>query len=355
MEQQRDRDGVGESRARLGWGLAALVAVVLPVACEGSIGGASTDAGPGGPSPAADSTPPSALDSATVNVVKTVSPSVVLIQTSEGLGSGAIYDTRGDVVTNAHVVGNATSFVVTTSSGRRLDGTLVGSYPPDDIAVIKVNGNGLTPARFGDSSKVKVGQFALAIGNPLGLEGSVTSGIVSALGRIVSEGEGGGTLPDVIQTSAPINPGNSGGALVHLASEVVGIPTLAALSPGTRAPAPGIGFAISSNRARIIADQLVNDGMVRNSGRAYLGIQPRTTSAGQGALVLNVEPGGPAARAGITAGTLITAVASKPTPTANQLAGVLATLHPGQTVKVAIAHPDGGTATVNVTLGQLPG
>src|SRR5215472_8603800 len=190
-----------------------------------------------------------------------------------GLGSGEIYDTKGDIVTNAHVVGTATTFVVTVSSGKQLPGTLVGSFPPDDLAVIKVDGAGLKPATFGDSSKLEPGQSVLAIGNPLGLEGSVTSGIVSALGRVVSEGPGGGTLPDAIQTSAAINPGNSGGALVNLNSEVVGIPTLAALSPGTQAPAPGIGFAISSNRAKVIADQLVANGKVTNSGRAYLGIQ----------------------------------------------------------------------------------
>jgi S1-C subfamily serine protease len=328
--------------------MAALAAVAL-AACQSSTGNSATSS----PGTSSSST---GTDAVTIDVVKTVSPSVVLIQTSEGLGSGEVYDTRGDIVTNAHVVGTATTFVVTTSAGKRLDGTLVGSFPPDDLAVIKVNGSGLQPAKFGDSSKLQSGETVLAIGNPLGLEGSVTSGIVSALGRVVSEGPGGGTLPDAIQTSAPINPGNSGGALVDLNSEVVGIPTLAALSPGTQAPAPGIGFAIASNRAKEIADQLVANGKVTNSGRAYLGIQAGATSGGEGVLVVQVEPGGPAAKAGIAAGTLITAVAGKPTPDPSQLAEVLATLSPGQTVPVTTVPPNTSSkTTVNVTLGELPG
>jgi S1-C subfamily serine protease len=334
--------------APFGCALAALAAVAL-AACQSSTSSSGT-------SSTASASGTTAADSVTIDVVKTVSPSVVLIQTSEGLGSGEVYDTKGDIVTNAHVVGTATSFVVTTSAGKQLEGTLVGSFPPDDLAVIKVNGSGLQPAKFGDSSKLQTGETVLAIGNPLGLEGSVTSGIVSALGRVVSEGPGGGTLPDAIQTSAPINPGNSGGALVDLSSEVVGIPTLGALSPGTQAPAPGIGFAISSNRAKVIADQLVASGKVTNSGRAYLGIEAGATSGGEGVLVVQVVPGGPAAQAGITAGSLITSVAGKPTPGPSQLAEVLATLSPGQTVPVVVVPPSSSTrTTVNVKLGELPG
>ena len=347
MTEQGDRSFRKRS-APLGCTLAALAAVALAACSTGSTSNSATNASESSASAAANSLP--------VDVVKTVSPSVVLIQTSEGLGSGEVYDTKGNIVTNAHVVGTATTFVVTTYAGRQLKGTLVGSFPPDDLAVIRVDGAGLKPAKFGDSSKLQVGEAVLAIGNPLGLEGSVTSGIVSALGRVVSEGPGGGTLPDAIQTSAPINPGNSGGALVDLDSEVVGIPTLAALSPGTQAPAPGIGFAISSNRAKVIADQLVASGKVTNSGRAYLGIQSGATSGGEGVLVLAVQPGGPAARAGITAGTLIVSVAGKPTPTPSDLAEVLATLNPGQTVPVVTVPPDSSTkTTVNVTLGELPG
>jgi len=212
------------------------------------------------------------LDSLVTSVVRDVDPSVVFIQTSTGLGSGEIYNGQGDIVTNAHVVGNATSFRVTLSDSRQLAATLVAAYAPDDIAVIRVTGStaGLKPATFGDSSKLQVGQMVLAIGNPLGLQGSVTSGVVSAVGRQVSEGST--TLPDAIQTSAAINPGNSGGALVDLDKQVIGIPTLAALTIGAAgAQAPGIGFAISSNRARFIADQLVKSGVVTNTGRTTAG------------------------------------------------------------------------------------
>ena len=350
MMRQRDR-----VRHPGGWpavlAIVALMAGAASIACETGTASSSPSTTSGGSTGGAG-----AQEGTSVEVVKEVSPSVVLIQTSSGLGSGEVYDSQGHIVTNAHVVGDATSFRVTTSAGKVLQGTLTGTFPPDDIAVIKVDGNGLKPARFGDSSRLQVGQAVLAIGNPLGLVGSVTSGIVSALNRVVSEGEGGGTLPDAIQTSAPINPGNSGGALVSMASEVVGIPTLGAVSPGSSgAPAPGIGFAISSNRARVIADQLVQGGRVTNSRRAYLGVQAANTDGGKGVVVVQVVPGGPAAQAGIGPGALITAVDGKPTPTTSQLSEVLAGLSPGQTVPVAVVQPNGSRATVSVTLGPLPG
>src|SRR5262245_42966528 len=132
-----------------------------------------------------DSVTTTALDTAFTTVVENVGPSVVLIESSDGLGSGEVYDEKGDIVTNAHVVGTATSFRVTTSSGKRLAATLVGSFPPDDLAVIKVTSGaaGLRPVTWGDSAKLRPGQPVVAIGNPLGLEGSVTTGLVSALGR----------------------------------------------------------------------------------------------------------------------------------------------------------------------------
>ena len=146
-------------------------------------------------------------------VVRQTQPQVVQIQTDSGLGSGVIFDAKGHIVTNAHVVGAATQLLVTLADGRRFDARLVGSYVPDDLAVVDIGaGHGITPARFADSSKLAVGEIVLAEGNPLGLQSSVTDGIISALGRNVSEGQGV-VLPSAIQTSAPINPGNSGGAL----------------------------------------------------------------------------------------------------------------------------------------------
>ncbi len=190
-------------------------------------------------------------------VVNAVEPSVVQIQTSEGLGSGIVFDSKGDIVTNNHVVGTAKTFKVTLASGKQVSGTLVGTFAPDDLAVIHVDAPGLKAARFADSSKLQVGQIALAVGNPLGFRSSVTDGIVSALGRTVSE-PGGATLPNVIQTSAAINPGNSGGALVDLDGAVIGIPTLGVSDPQMGGAASGIGFAIPSSTVSDIAGQLVS-------------------------------------------------------------------------------------------------
>jgi putative serine protease PepD len=207
------------------------------------------------PTPSATPTPPpasspaiaGALQADFVNVVNRVSPSVVVIETRTGLGSGVVFDASGDIVTNAHVADGSTTFTVTLADGRKLDGTLVGTDPSGDLAVIHVATTGLRPATFGDSSKLVVGDIVLAVGNPLGLQASVTEGIVSALSRTVAESSSV-KLPGVIQTSAAINPGNGGGALVDLVGGVVGIPTLTALDPqlGDTA-APGIGFAIASN------------------------------------------------------------------------------------------------------------
>ena len=289
-----------------------------------------------------------------VDVVDRVSPSVVQISTASGLGSGVVFDGMGHVVTNAHVVSGSRTFTVTTRSGARLRATLVGTFVPDDLAVIRVVGGTLRPATFGDSSALDVGDLVMAIGNPLGLQSSVTEGIVSALGRNVGE-PNGFTLPQVIQTSAAINPGNSGGALVDLSGRVVGIPTLAAtdqqLGGGA---APGIGFAIPSNLVQRIASQLVRFGHVVNSGRAYLGVQIGDTG-GAGVYVGSVQSGKPAAKAGMQVGDIIVSVAGKPTPTTSALGDVLAGLRPGQTVKVVVERQGGGRRTLNVTLGQYPG
>jgi putative serine protease PepD len=295
-----------------------------------------------------------ALQQEFVDVVKKVNPSVVVIETASGLGSGIVYDAKGDIVTNAHVTDGSSTFKVTLADGRTVDGTLVGSFTGDDVAVIHVNATGLQPATFGDSSKLVVGDIVLALGNPLGLQSSVTEGIVSALGRTVSE-ENGVALPNTIQTSAPINPGNSGGALVDLSGTVIGIPTLAASDPQLGGAATGIGFAISSNMVTDIANQLIATGKVQDSHRAYLGVTTVDALGAPGAVVYSVTAGGPAEAAGIARGDAITAVGDKPTPDGATLAEVLAGFAPGQTVKVSLVHPGGQGATVTVTLGQLPG
>jgi len=306
------------------------------------------------------------LEAAYTSLVKQTLPSVVEIRTSGGLGSGVVFDDQGDVVTNAHVVADATSFqVVLAGNNQQLPARLVGTYPPDDLAVIKLTGaRSLHPARFGDSSKVAVGDIVLAMGSPLGLSSSVTNGIVSAVGRTVSEPAGasspGAVLPQAIQTSAPINPGNSGGALVDISGQVIGLPTLAAVDPQVGqggSAAPGIGFAVPSNIVRDIAGQLIaGGGRVTNSHRAALGISAAAlvdpSGNPQGVGVQSVRQGGPADRAGIRAGDVITSVAGQQVPDPATLSTVLATLNVGQTVPVVVQR-DGASRTVQVTLGDL--
>jgi S1-C subfamily serine protease len=195
----------------------------------------------------------------------------------------------------------------------------------------------------------------LAVGNPLGLRSSVTEGIVSSLGRSVSEGSNGVTLASAIQTSAAINPGNSGGALVDIRGQVVGIPTLAALDPELGgSAAPGIGFAIPSNNVKDIAQQLVEHGRVVQSDRAALGVEVATVTGG-GVVVVGVQPGGGAAKAGMQRGDLIVSIDGKPIPSVPALSELLATKKPGDQVTVTVRRRDGSQQDLKVTLGQLQG
>jgi len=298
------------------------------------------------------------------DVVRRVLPSVVLISTGEGLGSGVVLDKAGNIVTNAHVAGDATTFrVQVAGDAAPRSARLVGSYPPDDLAVIRVDDpSGLRPAHFGDSARAQAGDVVLAVGNPLGLSGSVTSGIISATGRVVSEpasgdGRPGATLPDAIQTSAPINPGNSGGALVTVAGDVVGIPTLTAAGAQSGASVQGIGFAIPSNLVRDIARQLVGSGHVTNSHRAAIGAQVGTVTGQDGTPdgtgIVAVTSGGPADKAGLRAGDVIAAAGGTSTPDTQALATELAAAHPGDKMALEVVR---GTdrLTVTVTLGELP-
>ena len=350
----------------------ATIAIVVAAA----IGGSGVAVGAATAAPAATATVASApavhLPAVTdggarasyADVVRQVLPSVVLISTGEGLGSGVVLDRAGNIVTNAHVAGTATEFKVQVAGDPApRSASLVGSYPPDDLAVIRVDDpSGLQPAKFADSAKAQAGDVVLAVGNPLGLSGSVTSGIISATGRVVAEpasddGRAGATLPDAIQTSAPINPGNSGGALVTTAGEVVGIPTLtAAGSQGNQVQ--GIGFAIPSNLARDIAKQLIDSGKVTNSHRAAIGAQVGTVTgqdggpAGTG--IVAVTSGGPADRARLREGDVIQAAGGTPTPDTQALAGVLAAADPGDQITLSVTR-GGQDLDVKLTLGQLPG
>jgi putative serine protease PepD len=237
-------------------GRAATIPILVCLAVLAGCGAGSRSSGTGSSASGAATD----LQNQFVNVVDRVSPQVVQIQTNQGLGSGIVYDDHGDIVTNAHVAGTSSRFLVTVAGGAKHDATLVGTDASNDIAVIRLSGATPAPAKFDDSAGVRAGDIIFAMGNPLGLQSSVTQGIVSSINRSVSEGNGV-TLKDVIQTSAEINPGNSGGALVDLSGNVVGVPTLAALDPEFgNTPAPGIGFAIPSDTVKSVADRLISSG-----------------------------------------------------------------------------------------------
>jgi putative serine protease PepD len=296
------------------------------------------------------------LQQAYVDLYKEVSPSVVQISTSDDLGSGIIFNTQGDIVTNNHVANGFKKFEVTLANGKEYPGTLVSNFSPDDLAVIHIDATGLQPATFANSSQLEVGDIVLAIGNPLGFQSSATDGIISAVGRTVSE-PNGVTLADVIQTSAPINPGNSGGALVDLEGQVVGIPTLAAVDGQLGgSEAAGIGFAIPSSTVADIAAQIVKYGKVQSSGRACIGVEVEqvTGSNGQddGVLVTAISRSA-IAGSGLKPQDVITAVNGQPTLAVQDLTDALANLSPGKTITLSVTHANGAKATLSISLGQL--
>ena len=226
----------------------------------------------------------------------------------DGVGSGFVFDKNGDIITNAHVVSNAERVVVTFLDGSSYTGEIVGSDPFTDIAVVRVQGdpNLIQPLPIGDSSKLKVGMRVVAIGNPFGLSGSMTAGIVSQLGRLLPQNSGF-SIPDVIQTDAAINPGNSGGPLLNMNGEVVGINTAIQSSTGDFT---GIGFAIPSNTAAKIVPDLINDGNYHHPwvGIAGRDIDPALATVlnlqdARGFLIVTVVEDSPAAKAGLQGST----------------------------------------------------
>jgi len=276
-------------------------------------------------------------------------------------GSGVIVDKRGYVVTNNHVVQGSQSVEVVFADGNKIENVQVaGTDPNDDLAVLK-----LTPpanmvvASLGDSSKLQIGEEVLAVGNPLGITETVTHGIISALGRSVSESNT--TIPNTIQTDAPINPGNSGGALADLQGNVIGIPTLTAIDPEFNAPASGVGFAIPVNQVKLIVPQLIQNGTVTHTGRAALGISSQDVSDLQdmdnlpvdhGVFVAGVQSNGPSAQAGLQQGDVIVAIDGKEIDNNASLGDVLATKAPGDKVTVRV-YRGNQQLTFNVTLGEL--
>src|ERR1051326_7096125 len=311
-----------------------IIVMLIVVLGVGGLGGwllgrNTSVASVGSPSPTpSTSQAGSNQDAVRVNVVAQFRPSVVQINvtTQEGkgsLGSGTIIDSRGYIVTNDHVVTGARSLQIELFDGEKLPATLIGLDPLDDLAVVKITPPAhMAVASLGDSSHLQVGQTVLAIGNPLGITQTVTSGIVSALNRNVPEGEGGGIIFNAIQMDAPINPGNSGGALVDLQGDLIGIPTLTIVNPSFNTPASGVGFSIPANRAAFIVPQLIQSGKVTKMGLADLGLAGTSVDApvaaqlqlpvAQGVLVSSVEPNGPSGQVGLKADDIIVRIDDTP-------------------------------------------
>ncbi|MFC9893581.1 trypsin-like peptidase domain-containing protein [Nocardia sp. NPDC127579] len=302
-------------------------------------------------------------------VAQKVLPSVVMIKIAsnraEGEGSGVILSSDGLILTNNHVASGAgagSKMEVVFNDGSTAPATIVGTDPVSDLAVIKAEKTGLTPIEFGSSEDLQVGQPAIAIGSPLGLAGTVTTGIVSALNRPVStngEADRSPNTPnpviDAIQTDAAINPGNSGGALVDSSGKLIGINTaIASLGAGELTGQQtgniGLGFAIPVDQARRVADQLVKTG---HATYAQIGIKLRPE--GDRALVLEATPDGPAAKAGIPAGVVITKIDDRPIDSGNALIAAVRSYQPGDRVKVTYTDESGGNSkTVDVTLSGAP-
>ena len=272
-----------------------------------------------------------------------------------GLGSGVVIDKKGYILTNNHVVEDADDVKVSFVDGKTVTGKVVGTDPGTDIAVVKVDGVSVQPAKIGDSEKLQVGEWVIAIGNPFGLDHTVTVGVLSAKSR--SGFQGGGHFEDFLQTDASINPGNSGGPLVNLDGEVIGINTMIA-GMGT-----GIGFAVPSSMFKGVADQLIQSGHVK---RPYIGIRMQEVTPemskslgknapGKGALVASVEPGSPADKAGAKPGDVIVAVngknidASKDVQRAIVFSGKV-----GEKVDLTLWR-DGSTVHITPTTAELPG
>jgi len=264
-----------------------------------------------------------AYSEAVVSAVERVSPSVVKIDVEHesergrrngGSGSGFVFTTDGFALTNSHVVHGAKSISAVLADGRHASASLVGDDPDTDLAVVRLAANGLPPATLGESRRVRVGQVAIAIGNPLGFHATVTTGVVSALGRSL-RAQSGRLIDDVIQTDASLNPGNSGGPLVNSRGEVIGVNTAMIL------PAQGICFAIAIDLAKFVATSLIRDGRIV---RGWIGVAAQTAALRRqlvrrhelahdsGVLVLSVERGSPAEHTGLREGDVIVSLAGQP-------------------------------------------
>ncbi len=287
-----------------------------------------------------------------IRVARDVSPAVVSVLTQAGSGSGVIVRADGVVLTNAHVVGSQAAVTVGLADGRRVRGDVIGGDPLVDIAVVRIPLRDLPTAPLADSDELAVGQTAIAIGNPLGLERTVTTGVVSALNRVAQ----GTSLSELIQTDAAINPGNSGGPLLDSRGRVIGINTVVLGAPGV----VGLGFAVPINLARDIAEQVLTTGRVV---RAVIGIHTRDIDpvlvrqfelpVASGVIVMDLVSGSPAARAGIQLADIVVRIDDEDVATAGDLHRFLRSRRPGDRVTLTLVRPPNGERLrISLTLGE---
>jgi S1-C subfamily serine protease len=287
-----------------------------------------------------------AYSSAVIHAVDRVGPAVVKIDAGRGSGSGVIFTPDGLILTNSHVVDRAGTLTAVMADGRSLTADVVGRDADTDLAVVRVDAStapALPFATLGDSRAVRVGQIAIAIGNPYGFHHSVTAGVVSALGRSL-RGQSGRLMDDIIQTDASLNPGNSGGPLVTTRGDVMGINTAMIL------PAQGLCFSIASNTARYVAARLIRDGRIR---RSYIGVAGQTVpipravaranqlAVSAGVFVASVEPDSPATRAGLVDGDVVIAFAGEPVTGIDDLHRLLTGERIGVASALSVLHHGG--------------
>jgi putative serine protease PepD len=281
-------------------------------------------------------------------VASALARSVVQIETTQGLGSGFIYDSSGHILTAAHVVAGAGNTVtVRLADGSTQKGTVVGSDQSTDVAVVKINLSGTTarPASLALNDALQVGQTAVAIGSPFGLEQTVTSGIVSAVDRAMQTTNG---AIDMVQTDAPINPGNSGGPLADLQGRVIGINDQIESASGSSS---GVGFAIPIDTAKAVADKIVAGQPVTF---AFLGVQTQASGqgvVGNGALIVSVESGSPAEKGGIRQGDIVTKIGGTAIDSPTSLSATIRNASPGDVLKVTVER-NGSSRSLTVTLGS---